>query len=72
MVAAATLTADGRCYFRQKYFRGAKFLAQEKAGEGRLGSRGVWTQRKGEGEEGALFALPPLRFSWMEVGGMEI
>jgi len=52
MVAAATFTADGRCYFRQKYLRGAKFLAQEKAGEGRLGSRGVWTQRKGEGEEG--------------------
>ena len=52
MVAAATFTLDGRCYFRQKYLRGAKFLAQEKAGEGRLGSRGVWTQRKGEGEGG--------------------
>jgi len=52
MVAAATFTPDGRCYFRQKYLRGAKFLAQEKAGEERLGSRGVWTQKKGEGERG--------------------
>ena len=37
MVSAMTFTAEGKLFFRQKYLRTAKFLAQEKAGEEKLG-----------------------------------
>lgn len=47
MVSAFTFTANGRCFFRQRYLQGKKFLAQKNAKEGAWGGRGVWTQRGG-------------------------
>jgi all-trans-8'-apo-beta-carotenal 15,15'-oxygenase len=43
-VSAITFTSAGECFFRQRYLRGPKFLAQERAGSRKIGSRGAWTQ----------------------------